>query len=171
MSAGVWFDQARDDLKAAVLLRDNKHYSQSVWFASQTIEKAQKALLLSMGLRLTDSHMKKRYSHVLKEIAGELPREFGDALPTERLVEVQGLAEACRYPSSATGRAIAPCSNAAFSDVVAADVVGTAADVLQWAEERARWAVLGLKAVQQAAEAAGLVIAVDDEGAGGQSDG
>lgn len=163
MSAGVWFDQARDDLRAAMLLRDNKHYSQAVWFASQAIEKAQKALLLAMGLRLTDAHMKKRYSHVLKEIAGELPRQFGDALPTERLVEVQVLSEACRYPSSSTGKAIAPCNNAAFSSAVAADVVGTAVDVLQWAEERAKWAELGLKAVQQAAEAAGVVVAVDEE--------
>lgn len=156
MSHEEWFAQAADDLKAANVLLTEGHYSQAIWLAEQSAEKAHKSLFFALGLRTGEKALKS-YSHSVKNVAEELPEFFGNGAKVERLVEIGELGNKCRYPQEAIGDdgsnlgVLAPCRHPNFDEATATDVVAIAGDILKWAQERARWARVGLAAMKTAA--------------------
>lgn len=158
MNHEEWFAQATDDFKAANLLLREGHYSQAIWLAEQSAEKAHKSLFFALGLRTGDKALK-TYGHFVDEVAEELPEFFGSGATIAKLLEISELGHKCRYPQKATaddGSDLgfrAPCRHPTFDQPTAAHVVAIASDVLTWAAERARWAKLGLAAMKAAAGA------------------
>ena len=53
----AWMQQARNDLAAAELMRDNKFHAQACYLASQAAEKGLKGLILELGLQPPRTHV------------------------------------------------------------------------------------------------------------------
>lgn len=160
MSFEEWFAQAQDDLTAAKVLLQESQFPQAVWFAEQAVEKAYKSLLFALGVRASEKVLK-AYGHGVEKLAEAMPVLFGTGATAAELTELSQMAEHCRYPSDATaedGSALglrAPCRHPTFDVAAAAEAIGVAERVLDWARERAVWARQGLAAMNAAATQGG----------------
>jgi HEPN domain-containing protein len=93
----AWFAQAKDDLAAAMVIRDNNFNSQACYFASQAAEKALKGLILELGVEPA-------YTHVLGELIKQLKQLGCDVEELEKLSlrSLSRIAAVCRYPIEST---------------------------------------------------------------------
>jgi len=148
-----WFAQAESDLRAAEALLAAGHWSQAIWLAEQSAEKAHKSLFFALGLRIGDQALK-TYSHFVEKVTEELPSVFGRPIATARLIALSEQGKNCRYPGKPTGE-LAPCNHASFDQAAAEEAIETAAAVLRWAAERGVWAMAGHSTMAALAAAAG----------------
>jgi HEPN domain-containing protein len=142
MSHAAWLVQAESDLEAGKLLSANGYHSQAVWLAAQAVEKAHKAILFALGLRVSEELLR-QLSHKISQVADLLPeslQEPRNPLVSEAISALQLLATTSRYPTPATPvrpkqapqPAVAPAMRIAASQAELAD-----ADMLvTWCRER-----------------------------------
>jgi HEPN domain-containing protein len=103
MTHAAWMEQAEADLHAAKILSAGGCHSQAVWLAAQAVEKAHKAILFALGLRLSEDVLKKM-SHKISGVADSLPESLQEPLDPQvggAIASLQNLAESCRYPTPA----------------------------------------------------------------------
>jgi HEPN domain-containing protein len=145
-----WLDQAESDLQAAKVLSVGRCHSQSVWFASQAVEKAHKAILLALGLR-ADEHLLKKLGHETSAIAALLPDALHQPTDPSIAADVAMLEErgrTSRYPTirragSQPPQWIAPDQET--TDSVA--LLSTATRLVEWCKARIQRAEQAVKAM------------------------
>lgn len=101
MNHEPWLDQAEDDLDAARTLSGAGKHSQAVWLAAQAVEKAHKAILISLGLQFQEKHFKSM-GHNIASVQALLPLPLlepfdADVAKVATLLETRGMAS--RYPA------------------------------------------------------------------------
>jgi HEPN domain-containing protein len=151
VSHDVWLRQADSDLDAARSLSSAGFHSQAIWCASQAVEKAHKAVLVALGLQLSEKGFKE-LGHKTSAIAELLPAALQAPLdPTiaadVTLIEKRGLES--RYPfvqkghGAPSGPWVAPCDENASS----ADVLAKATNLVGWCKHRVGRALLAVAAM------------------------
>lgn len=151
MSFEAWFGQAEDDLNASKVLLAGGHPSQAIWLATQASEKAHKALLFALGLKITDDTFKKGFGHKVGVLVASLPDELQAPVDTAMARAVSALdnvQDQCRYPALRGGVLVAPYKHVAFGEPQAKDFVEKAASLLDWCQDRARRARVAVGAMK-----------------------
>lgn len=151
MSFEAWFGQAEDDLNASKVLLAGGHPSQAIWLATQASEKAHKALLFALGLKITDDTFKKGFGHKVGVLVASLPDELQAPVDTAMARAVSALdnvQDQCRYPALRGGVLVSPYQHVAFGKSQAKDFVEQAASLLAWCEDRARRARVAVDAMK-----------------------
>lgn len=151
MSFDAWFGQAEDDLKASKVLLAGGHPSQAIWLATQASEKAHKALLFALGLKLTDDTFRKGFGHKVGVLVASLPDELQapvEAATAGAVSALDNVQDQCRYPAIRGAVLVAPYKHVAFGESQAKDFVEKAASLLVWCQDRARRARVAVDAMK-----------------------
>ena len=151
MSYLAWMEQADDDLMVARALSVANHHSQAVWLAAQAVEKAHKAVLLALGLRYEEKHLK-QLGHGTSEILKLLPLALHEPPDPQIAIKVQtleALALSARYPEPAQlagmikKELVAPAKRFTSSQREVED----AQQVVEWCRERVTRALRAVTAM------------------------
>ncbi len=151
MSFDAWFGQAEDDLKASKVLLAGGHPSQAIWLATQASEKAHKALLFALGLKITDDTFKKGFGHKVGLLVASLPDELQAPMDTNiasAVTALDNVQDQCRYPAIRGGVLVAPYKHGPFGASEAKGFVEQAASLLDWCQDRARRARVAVNAMK-----------------------
>jgi len=139
MNATPRIEQAEDELNAAKVLSSANHHSQAIWLAGQAVEKAHKAILFALGLRVGEKQLKSQFSHRIKDVAELLPLALhvpSDPSIATALATLQARMDDSRYPSLAqTGSPSALVAPRARLTSSAQDI-SDAERLVQWCKER-----------------------------------
>jgi HEPN domain-containing protein len=145
-----WIQQAERDLAAAKLLSGSGYHEHAVWFASQSVEKGYKSILVAIGLQYEESHFKKVFGHDTNTVANLLPEALLRPIdPEANMARSNSLLESraniSRYPKpTKEGIWKAPFDSIQDSKKEIADCES----ILEWCKQR----VIRAVAAQQAME-------------------